>query len=163
MQKLHRFLLPLAAAATLVACSKSGTNNQQQAVSNLPPMSANCESLHDKFERSANATLCNDSTPGNVLEASPLVGGALLQSVERKQITVGNSQKGLFQYTLQFRTRDLSYIVYAVSEADVDFQTNKFYAVDLMNNCRYQAMKDAGASGTRYIKSFKLPSRLACL
>ena len=162
MQKLHRLLLPVATAALLVACSKSGGDKTQQGIIGLPPMSANCEALHERFQKAATPELCDSVTAENIYEVPPMIGAGMLQAVERRQITVGSSKKTFFHYALQFRTRNLSYIVNTVSDADVDYLTNKFYAIDLMNNCRYEQIKDSSA-GPRMVKEFKLPNRLACL
>jgi hypothetical protein len=156
MRSSHRFLLPLLLATTLVACGKG---QQQEALKGLPPMSKNCEWLQDRFDTFVGQpAYCSTFTAQN-MDAQPYFGGAQLQSVNK---TV-SAQKGYFQYDLVFHTRTSTVTVSTLSTANIDFAAGKFYAVDLLNTCRFQALQQTPVAPASLLQSFSLPNKLTCI
>lgn len=157
----RRLLCALFLSACLGSCTGSSDDTSVAAV-RLPPLSKNCELLHQRFEEFASPDLCKGMSATNVLTSKPKMGGALLQSVNRKQVKLGVNQKEYFVYTLSFQSRTKAFDVTTISAADVDFAPQKFYSVDLMSNCRYEQLKQEQNSVAELLSGFQLPKRLAC-
>lgn len=156
-----RRLLFVALVLALTACSDG---EEPLAIKELPPMSRNCEWLTQRFEEfAAQQNFCAGLTPHALLVQKPSMGGARLDRVNKTLVKIRNSEEEYFQYDMQFSTRTTAQQVSIVSKQEIDFQTDKFYAVDLYNVCRFQTISSQDAPTPKLLESFVIPNKLSCI
>lgn len=161
MRVLARSLLVLLPTLAVSGCMFGA---REESVKSLPPMSKNCEWLQERSDDFvAQQNFCEGMTPDMLLATKPKMGGALLESVSRSYIGFPDVEQKYFRYDLTFRTRSNAFVLTTISTEDIDFPTNKFYAVDLLNACRIELLNRQENPSPRLLDSFLLPNKLACL
>jgi hypothetical protein len=149
---------------TLLGLTACSSGEKPQAIRELPPMSRNCEWLQERFEQFvAERNFCAGLTPHELLATEPKLGGARLDSVASDIVKIRGTEEEYFQYKMIFSTRTIAFPMTMVSRKHIEFQTGKFYAVDLYNVCRFETVSAQDAPTPKLLESFVMPNKLSCI
>ena len=148
-------------AVTVVACKREP--KIENIVKHPEALKRNCDFLLERFDSAvANFSLCTGVNRQTYSEAKPFMAGGLLKSVSRGTLTPARSDTEYQEYVLNFKGMDEKSDVYVFSKTPLEFTPGQFYAVDMMNLCRFKVLQSPGQVTADLLDSFDQPKKIAC-